>query len=454
MTGKPAHPSSYRDPSGFIFEKDGKFYRQVNSIYSENYDHLMRSGLYEVLVAKKLLIPHTEIAGNLSKEKDEYITLLPEQIPFISYPNEWCFEQLKDAALLTLCITKLSLEKGMILKDATPGNIQFISDQPVFIDTLSFEKYDEKQPWIAYRQFCETFLFPLLIAHYHKTGIQPFLTGYPEGVPVNVTAKLLPGRAKFNPSVLLHVHLQNRISKKPDNRGTANSFSRKKMENVLLHLENTVKKLDNTAGSTWSDYYSEKITDPSYLKEKEKLIAVMLSKINGKIILDIGANEGHFSCLAAANGFSVIALDNDEQCINTLYKKTKKERSHILSLCIDITNPMIAPGFAGKERSFFYERIKADAVISLALIHHLAIGKNIPLAMIADHFAKMAPQLIIEFVPKEDEKVQLLLQNKKDIYPNYTREHFENIFRERFILSEKVQLAGSGRIIYLMKRQK
>lgn len=452
MTGNHPHSSSYRDPSGFVFQKNGKFYRQVNTIYSGNYDLLMQSGLYDNLVAKNYLIPHTELKDNLLDEKDWYITLLPQQLSFINYPYEWCFEQVKDAALLTLEITRLSIEKGMILKDATPTNIQFSEGGPVFIDTLSFEKYDQSQPWIAYRQFCETFLFPLLLSHYHKTSIQPFLSGYPEGVPVNVTAKLLPGKARFNPSVFLHVYLQNKVSRSTKKSAPTNSFSRKKMENLLIHLENITKKLNNSADSTWSDYYSDKVTDPNYLSEKERLFNDVLAIADGKTILDLGANEGYFSCLAVAKGFSVIAIDNDEQSINALYRKTKKEKiKALLPLCIDLANPVMVTGFAGKERNSFHERIKPDTVLALALIHHLAIGKNIPLQMIAGYFAELAPQLIIEFVPKEDEKVQLLLQNKKDIYPNYTREGFENAFQERFTISEKVQMANS-RIIYLMKR--
>ena len=149
----------------------------------------------------------------------------------------------------------------------------------------------------------------------------------------------------------------------------------------------------------------------------------------------------------------MVAIDKDDQCINTLYKKVKEENiTNILPLCMDLMNPSPASGFANNERASFGERIHTDAVMALALVHHLAIGNNLPLSKIAEYLYGFSHQLIIEFVPKEDEKVQLLLQNKKDIYPEYTREHFENVFRQRFTITEKVQVPDSNRIIYLMKR--
>jgi len=447
------HPASYKDPSGFIFEASGKFYRQVNKIYAGHYDLLIKSGLSSFLQGKQLLLRHEEMTENILDSDDWYLTLLPEQIPFISYPYEWCFEQLKDAALLTLEIVKLSIDKGMILKDATPYNVQFLNGRPVFMDTLSFEKYDPSLPWIAYRQFCESFLFPLLLSHYHKTGIQPFLNSYPNGIPVNITAKLLPWKSRLNPGVSLHVFLQNKLSKKTKRSATASSFSKNKLFNLISHLDGIIRDLNNTDKTEWSNYYSESISSREYLGKKKEIITNLLQKLDGRKLIDLGANEGFFSCIAAEKKLAVIAIDKDDQCINILYKKVKEENiTSILPLCMDLMNPSTASGFANNERASFGERIHTDAVMALALVHHLAIGYNLSLSQIAEYLSGFSPQLIIEFVPKEDEKVQLLLQNKKDIYPEYTREHFENIFRQRFTLIEKVQVPDSDRIIYLMKR--
>ena len=447
------HPASYKDPSGFIFKASGKFYRQVNKAYASHYDLLTRSGLSSFLQEKKLLLTHEEVTENILHSDDWYLTLLPEQVPFTSYPYEWCFEQLKDAALLTLKIVKHSIDKGMILKDATPYNVQFLNGKAVFIDTLSFEKYDPSLPWIAYRQFCESFLFPLLLSHFHKTGIQPYLNSYPNGVPVNITAKLLPWKSRLTPGVWLHVFLQNKLSKKPNHTGPTTSFSKNKLFNLISHLDSVIRHLNNTDKTEWSNYYAESISSREYLGKKEEIINNLLQKLNGRKLLDLGANDGFFSCLAAAKKFDVVAIDKDDQCINALYKKVKEENiTNILPLCMDLMNPSPASGFANNERASFGERIHTDAVMALALIHHLAIGYNLPISKIAEYLHGFSNQLIIEFVPKEDEKVQLLLQNKKDIYPGYTRESFENVFRQKFMITEKVQVPDSNRIIYLMKR--
>ncbi|HEY4148124.1 MAG TPA: hypothetical protein VGM41_04315, partial [Chitinophagaceae bacterium] len=190
MTNSIQHPASYRDPSGFIYEYEGKFYRQVNQRYASHYELFKSSGLYDLLVKEKKILAHTELAENHTHTAEWYKTLLPEQLPFISWPYEWCFGQWKDAALLTLQIMTQSMAHGMILKDATPFNVQFIDCRPVFIDTLSFEKYDPSQPWIAYRQFTEGFLAPLLLAKYRSEELSALFRLYPNGIPLSLVSKL------------------------------------------------------------------------------------------------------------------------------------------------------------------------------------------------------------------------------------------------------------------------
>jgi hypothetical protein len=166
MTDTKRHPASFRDPAGFVFEQEGLFYRQVNQWYAADYDRLMESGLYTELVKEKKLISHTETKTVIADPSLWYKTILPQQLDFVSFPYEWCFSQWKDAALVTLGIVKKSIRHGMILKDATPFNIQFAGASPLWIDSLSFETYDETKPWIAYWQFVECFVAPLLIAKY------------------------------------------------------------------------------------------------------------------------------------------------------------------------------------------------------------------------------------------------------------------------------------------------
>ncbi|MBI1342287.1 MAG: SAM-dependent methyltransferase [Terrimonas sp.] len=448
------HPASYKDPAGFVFESAGIFYRQVNRTYQETYQQLMQSGLYKILVQKELLIPHTEKEENLTGDEKAWLILQPAQIPLISYPVEWCFDALKEAALLTLQVMELALEKGMILKDATAFNIQFIRGRAQLIDTLSFECYAEQKPWIAYRQFCESFLFPLLLGNYSGLHFQALLQGYPEGIPVDVAARLLPLKSRFRPAVWMHVYLQNRVHRAATaNARYAGSFSKTKLLNLVQHLATTIQSLEQKGSTNWSNYYTETILGEHYLQEKSKIVNNFLHQSKKGQLLDIGANDGHFSLLAAKMGFQVIAVDSDPVCINHLYQKAKRDHcDNLLPLCLDITNPTPASGFQNRERRSFLQRVQPDLVMALALLHHLCIVKNLSFTQLASFFAGLAPELIIEFVPKEDEKTRQLLTRKEDIFPDYTQEQFESAFLQFFSIPEKQKIPGTERIIYRMKR--
>ena len=452
MTNYTRHPASYRDPAGFVWVMNGQVYRQVNQSYASDYDLLTNSGLYQDLVNKKQLIAHSEINENLTGTKEWYKTLLPQTINFISYPYEWSFAQLKDAALLTLAITKSSIERGMILKDATPYNIQFIEGKPVLIDTLSFTKYDPTKPWIAYRQFCETFLYPLFLEKYNKLIVHQTFSAWPDGIPANETASILPSAARFKLAAWLHIYLQTMVGKNKNQNKTDAGFDKGKMLNLLQHLESTIKGLKAPASrkTVWSNYYDENILGKDYLKAKKQLFTEYSADLKGKKVLDLGANDGYFSRILAENAAMVVSADSDDRCIQSLYEARNKK---ILPLILDISNPSPAAGFFNKERKAFHDRINVDAVAALALIHHLAIGRNIPLDMLADYFNKIAPDLIIEFVPKDDPKVQELLKNREDIFNNYTAEFFEKEFSLYFEITKTATIPGTSRRLYRMKRK-
>ncbi len=456
MTNVARHPASFKDPAGFIFEANGKIYRQVNKVYGQQYQHLMESGLYNQLISSNQLIPHSSINENLSGEEEWLLTLLPEQLSFISYPYEWCFDQLKDAALLTLSILRTSLDKGMILKDATPFNIQFQKGKPLFIDTLSFDLYDETKPWVAYRQFCETFLFPLYLEHYLKIDCIKWLSNYIHGIPVDVTAKLLPWKSKWNLGVRLHVMLQNNVRIRKTTQKVQSAFSKQKLLNLITHLESIIRNLSSGYPpiSTWSNYYDETILGKEYLDRKEIILKKILGTISYTSVLDLGANDGYFSRLIAKDNKSVLAVDSDSRCINNLYQLIKREPlTGIIPLIIDLSSPSPAIGFNNTERSSFGQRAKADLVLALALIHHLVIGKNIPLPELAGYFAKMAPQLIIEFVPKEDEKVKQLLSGRADVFSTYDAASFEFYFSRYYTILAKELIPGTTRILYCLARK-
>jgi ribosomal protein L11 methylase PrmA len=459
MSNSVQHPASYRDPSGFIYVQEGIVYRQVNQFYREHFDLFINSGCYQQLVAAGLLISHEQVADNLLNSKDWYTTLKPEPVSLVSYAYEWSFDMLKDAALLTLRILKQALQSGLILKDATPYNIQWHKGKLVFIDTLSFEKYEEK-PWIAYRQFCECFLAPLLVMYYTKRPLQQLMLAWPDGIPLDIAASLLPRKSRFSVHTYLHIHLHAKVSAKQKTGAqagnTAEVFAKSKLDRLIDSLEILINKLQiPDLESTWSHYYQEASQRNGYLEAKKEIIDGWLTGLPQlQTAADLGANEGEFSKLVAAKNINTVAADFDPYCINNLYRHIKKNGvKNIQPVILDLSQPSPANGLNYAERSNFSQRLQVDLVLALAVIHHLAIGKNIPLDKIASFFAPVAPYLLIEFVPKQDPKTQLLLQHKQDIYPQYTEAGFLAAFEPLFTIERQKVVPHSERILFLLKRK-
>jgi hypothetical protein len=449
------HPASYRDPSGFVFIKDGILYRQVCLPYKEHFDHFIKSGFFDYLVKNGWLIPHEEIKENLSGSPDFYTTLKPEKISFLSWPCEWSFDMLKDAALLTLRLAKEALQYGMVLKDASPYNIQWHHGKLIFIDTLSFEIFRE-QPWIAYRQFCENFLSPLLLMHYSKAPLHELMLAWPEGIPLQITKRLLPWRSKLSLHIFLHIHLHARYAEKEStNQKQLPVFPKVRMLRLFLSLEKLITDLKLPEWKTaWSHYYREAAERNNYLPGKTKIIETWLNRLTDvKTAADLGANDGMFSKLMAQKNIRVLAADRDAYCINNLYLEIKsKALKNMQPLILDISQPTPAYGVNNQERDSFSQRATVDLVLVLALVHHLAIGKNIPFHYLASFLKNMAPLLIIEFVPKQDEKVQLMLQRKQDIYRHYHEQAFLKAFEHYYDIVERQIIPGTDRILFLMKR--
>lgn len=445
------HPSSFRDNDGFVFTDNHTLYRQINKSYAEHYAWLMQSGLYHKLIEKKWLIPHEE-TNILYDVQKHFKTIQPHIVSPITYCYEWSFTMLKDAALCTLKIALQSLAYNMTLKDATPYNIQFHEGKPIFIDTLSFEKFDAK-PWIAYRQFCETFLAPLLLMQHVDIRLTGIAKHFINGIPLSIAAKLLPISTWFHVTSLLHVHLPARSANHSGKQNQNKKFSIKDHEHIIRNLYNAIEKLEpNNQKTTWDDYYEKTIIGNTYLEAKKHAVDELLSKVAFNSIIDFGANTGEFSLSNTLRDKKVIACDFDENCIDFLYKKTKLEkRKNILPLCVDISNPSPALGFNNNERTEFHQRIVADMSLALAIIHHLCIGKNASLEMVRDYFMHFSPYLLIEWVDKQDEKVQQLLQNREDIFDDYSQDNFEKIFSEKYEIIKTEKLANYCRTLYLMK---
>ena len=453
---------SFRDPSGVLFVRDGALFRQVNLTYKADYDHLHGSGLYEQLVRSELLIPHSEVDGTYAISDTAYRVIQPEEIAFISYPYEWCFSQLKHAALVTLEIQKMALEFGMGLKDASVYNIQFRNGQPILIDTLSFETYHEGEPWVAYKQFCQHFLAPLALMSYRDIRLGQLFRIYLDGVPLDLASALLPFRTRFRFSLLAHIHLHAKSQKYFANKQVSTAgrtVSLPALLRLVDSLETAVKNLAwRPEGTEWANYDSP--TGHSYsrdaMQDKLEIVSEFLAKLNPKSVWDLGANQGLYSRIVSDRGIPTIAFDIDPAAVEKNYLHcVRRSETNLLPLVLDLTNPRPGIGWEGKERMSFLERASADTVIALALVHHLAISNNLPLQNIAGFFYGICNSLVIEFVPKSDPKVQRLLASRQDIFSEYTQDMFERQFRAYFAIQESVEIGGTARTLYLMiKRSK
>lgn len=454
------HFASFRDPSGFLFWWDGVLYRQVNHIYSQEYNQLIESGLYKDLEKIGRIVAHEESDISPIKQDISYKVIRPELIPFISYPYEWSFSQLKEAALVTLLIQKRALKVGMSLKDASAYNIQFNQGKAILIDTLSFEFYNNGQPWVAYKQFCQHFLAPLALMAKKDIRLNQLMRIYIDGIPLDLASKLLPSATKLNLGLMMHIHLHAKAQMKFADKALGISEQKKEMSKqahfgLIESLKNTIKKLTwKPSGTEWGNYYEiTNYTDAGFLYKKQ-LVTEWIKEIKPKQVWDLGANNGVFSRLASEQGAFTVSFDIDPAAVEQNYRQVKRDKEKsLLPLILDLTNPSPAIGWHNKERESIIDRAPVEMVFALALIHHMTISNNVPFSQLAKFFSVLGKWLIIEYIPKSDSQVQKLLQSRLDIFSQYTREDFERIFGEHYTIHKKEKIQESERYLYLMEKQ-
>ncbi len=451
-------PGSFRDPAGFVFSRDGVLYRQVNRSFEAGFSAFLSSGLYDELARDRLLVPHGQAPLDLAAAPNAVAVLRPERIGFVSYPYEWSFGQLKDAALLTLEAQARALARGLTLRDASAYNVQFAAGRPILIDTLSFEPRQEGAPWAAYRQFCEHFLVPLLLMSRVDIGCGSLLRTHLEGVPLELGSRLLPRRSWLRPGTLLHVHLHALLQRRYADRrvspaAKARAIGKDAAEGLTRSLRSTVQALDwSPTGTVWADYAAEHNYSEAAVASKRELVGGLLRAFGPGVVWDLGANTGDYSRVARESGASVIAFDIDPGAVERNYRAVRASgEPGILPLLLDLANPSPALGWAHRERRSLEERGPADALLALALIHHLAIGRNVPLDRIAEYFARLGRSLVVEFVPKSDSQVHRLLRNREDVFGDYHREGFEAGFGRYFHIESVHPVTGSERVIYSMR---
>lgn len=458
MTSTNRNPGSFRDPSGHVYEQENRILRSVNRVYREDYEFFQSSGLAGFLLEKGWILPFREIDEPIS---GSWKTLEVPRLPLITYPYEWSIGQLRAAAVLTLRIQQEALKRDMVLKDASAYNIQFFEGRPVFIDLLSFERYQPGQPWNAYKQFVSFFLGPLLLMSLRDVRYGLDFRNFLDGFPIDYLAKALPWYTRWSPSLYVHIHLHAAMLRKyEDTRGLKNrhagskSVSKKGLGHLIESLLDCVQNIRVPKQTTqWGDYYNDTNYTDSAFSAKKEIVAELTRRVQPNVVCDLGANRGDFSRIFAQYAQIVLSPDIDPVAVQTNYSITReKKEKNIYPLVIDLCNPSPGIGWENRERQSFLDRARCDLVAGLALIHHLCIGNNLPLEYVAKLFSDLAPVAIVEFVPKGDSQVDRLLSSRADIFSDYTLESCKLAFGRYYGHQESYPVEGTQRTILFFKK--
>lgn len=450
-----AEPSSYRDRNGAIFYRGDRVFRSLSPTALENWKLLEEQNFFQDFVADGKIVGTKPAA----EPSDGWAAALEhERVPFISYPYEWTFGMLKDAALLHLELMEAALAADMILKDSSAYNVQWSGVHPVFIDVPSFEPLRKGQPWVGYRQFCELFLYPLMLQAYKGTDFKPLLRGRIDGITADEMRGLMSARDLVRSGVLLHVMAQSALQRRysgstQDMRGTLAQagFDKRLIVQNVRKLRSLVGGLKPARSKTeWSDYDKTHSYDESEFRHKAEFVQKAAASRRWRLAWDLGCNTGTFSRIAAKYADYVVSMDGDWMAIEHFYQREKADAAakSILPLVVNLADPSPNQGWLGAERKGLAERGRPELTLCLALIHHIVISANIPLASFIGWLAGLRTAVVIEFVSREDEMVQALLANREDQYADYNPETFRQLLAERFRIEAEEPLKGGKRTIF------
>lgn len=456
MKSASADPGSFRDPGSRVFLEEGEVLRAVYPASAADYEAFRNSGLLKQLMQEERLIPSEEVdAAAAPGERAAAYLLRHRRLPFISYPYEWPFSLLKRAALFHLDLLLTALDHGFTLSDATAYNVQFDGTRPIFIDHLSFRPYREGEIWAAHRQFCMQFLNPILL--WSRLGVAPnaWFRGNLEGIEPEELARLLRWRDRLSWTALTHVVLQGFFQQRANSgKGGEVSARETKLSKVafkglLSGLRSFIEKAQPPGrGTVWGQYAGDNSYAEPEAEAKRRFVAKMASTAKPGLLFDLGCNTGDYSLAALQAGAQyVVGFDFDFGALEQAVQRSGSDRLPFLPLWLDATNPSPDQGWGQKERKGFGERVKGDAVLALAFIHHLAIARNIPLPMVIDWIMSIAPVGVLEFPPKSDPMVKLLLKNRDDIFPEYDEDHFLGLVRQRARIVDREHLSPGGRLL-------
>ena len=456
--GVEREPGSFRDPASTVFYLDGRVLRGLDEQAAAEWRALEATSFFPRLLEQGKVC-RTAPAAAPSGDGHWALVLEHERIPFVSYPYEWTFSMLRDAALLHLDILLDALDEGVTMKDGYAYNVQWRGTTPVFIDVVSFERLRGGEPWAGYRQFCQTFLYPLLLQAYKGVAFQPLLRGQVDGIPPSQMRQLLSGRDQLRRGVLKHVTLHSAMESRMSKAGTQNvreeleaaGYSGELNRATVRALRKLVEGLSwRPDASHWADYQQTSTYTDEERAAKGAFVDQALAGRQLGLVWDLGCNDGTYSRIAARHAAGVVAVDLDDYVIDDLYRRLRDEGQHrILPLVMNLTDPSPGIGWRGRERAPFFGRARPDAVLCLALVHHLALAANVPLPEVVDWLRALDARVVVEFVDPADPMAERLLGNlKPGLHDAYRREAFERLLGERFEVERRLELPSGTRTLY------
>lgn len=460
-------PGSFRDPDSAVFTSGGHIRRGLSAQAAADWERLAATTFFGTLSASGQVVAtsvHEGEAPPSPRGEPWALVLEHERVPVVTYPYEWPFAMLREAALNQLDVLLAALDEGMSLKDGTAYNVQFFGSRPCFVDVGSFEP--AAGPWPGYRQFCQTMLFPLLIQAHVGVPYQPLLRGSIDGPTPTDVAGMFSGARRFRKGVLRNVTLHSLLERKvtaPSEKVKgdlrSSGFSADLAKATARNLRKLVAGLEvgkrggraDDDPSIWSDYRTTCSYSDDDAGAKREFVRAALAEGPTGQVLDLGANDGAYSVLAAEQADYVVAVDGDEKVVDLLYRRLRSEkRENVLPLVMNLADPSGGIGWRNRERAPFAERVRPDVTLALALVHHLAIGANVPLPEVVDWLGSFGGRLVVEFVHVGDPMVERLLANKPaGLFDDYQREAFERLLDERFLVHRQQTLPGGTRTMYL-----
>jgi len=461
----PADPGSYRDREGRVFHRDGRVLRTLSAAALAEWEALQATRFFPRAMAAGRVVAtrRVELPADAppARARPWVAALEHERVPFLSYPYEWSFGMLRDAAKLQLGLLSEALEEGFVLKDSSAYNFQWLGARPLLIDVPSFERLAPGEPWVGYLQFCQLFLYPLLLTAYRDVPFQPLLRGALDGVTPETAAALLHGRDRLRRGVFTHVWLQARLQALA--AGAERSVKRQLAESgfsralILANVRKLARLVDALAwrrtASTWAGYRESHGYSAEDHAAKREFVARAAAGRKPGLVWDLGANTGDFARVCRDHAGYVVALDADHLAVERLYQELRRDgETRILPLVGNVVDPSTGLGWRGRERQGLEDRGRPDLVLALALIHHLVIGANVPLDELVDWWASLGGDLVVEFVAREDPMVKKLLLNKEDRYADYDRDRLERALGRHWALERRLDLASGTRTLYHARR--